>query len=192
MGVQELHRLFGVVVVLEETGVERGGLPRHALGSALVLAQLLALGLGQGGEEVLFIEAVVEAVAVALIHEVHLADGAGGVAALAEEVSDRARAGGQRVLQDLRAVRVRIDAGDDGPARRHAHRRLAIDAVEAGAAAGDRVDVRGVHVLAAVAPAGLALVLVGHEEQQVEFAGLGSRDEGRGRGRLDEIATLHM
>lgn len=168
------------------------GAARYAFRPALILVQGVALLLRQGGHEVVQIQPVIEAVVVGLVHEMHLSDSPGDVAALAEEMADRARVFGQGIVQNLRAVSVRIDAGHNRPARRHAHRRLAIHAVEAGGAARDLIDVRGQHLAAAIASGSFALVLIGANEQQVHGRGAGPQDERPGGSGGQKLAAVHV
>jgi hypothetical protein len=154
-------------VVLEEfEGKFRGGAV-DAASVAVVVTNLLALGGGEAGGEVAFVQAMGEAVALGLVDEVHLADGGREVAFFGEVVGDGAVARGERVFEDLRAVGVGVESGDERTARRDADRGRAVGAFEAEPALGEAVDVGGANLGMAVAAGSAALVLIRHQKQKV-------------------------
>lgn len=112
---------------------------------------------------------MIEAVLAGFVDKVHFADGAGGVTALAEEVRNGWDVGGEGVLQDLGAMAMGVLAGDERTAGGNADGRGAVGAGEANGAAGERVNVWRLDGVMTVAAAGGALVLVRHQEKQIEL-----------------------
>ena len=110
---EKLDGLLGEPVVLEEfEGKFRGGAV-DAASVAVVVTNLLALGGSEAGGEVAFVKAMGEAMALGLVDKVHLADGGGEVALFGEVVGDGAVRRGEGVVENFRAVGVRVESGDE-------------------------------------------------------------------------------
>ena len=164
---EEFDGLFREPVVLEEFDGKFGGGAVDAAGVAVVVTDFLALGVCQAGGEVAFVKAVGEAVALALVDEVHLAYGGGEIAFLGEVVGDGAACRGEGIFEDLRTVGVGVESGDEGAAGRDADGGRAVGAFEAEPTVGEAVNVRGANLGMAVAAGSAALMLVGHQKQEV-------------------------
>ena len=161
------HGFVCVVRILKIARRQVRGPPGGAAIAALIAAQGIPFPIGQGFSEIAQLQAVIESVLLRFIHKVHFADGAGLIPAFGKVMGDSAGIGRERVLQNAGAVRVGILRGDDGPARGHADRRLAIGAGKARARCGDAVDVRGLHFRVTVTPRRGGLVLVRAKKENV-------------------------
>lgn len=164
--VEKLDGLLGEPVVLEELDGKFGGGAVDAACVAVVVTNLLALGGGEAGGEVAFVQAMGEAVALCLVDEVHLADGSGEVAFFGEVVSNGAVRSGEGVFEDFRAVGVRVEPRDERSAGGDADRGRAVGAFKAEPALGEAVDVGGADLGMAVAAGSAALVLIRHQKQE--------------------------